>query len=83
MTIEDALARTKFVAGDSDFTVWKMMSNGISYARNILQFTENKEILHQYLLGLVENYYLKMGWRDDLDTISDMERQSMTLALGK
>ena len=83
MTIEEALARTKFVAGDSDFTVWKMMSNGISYARNILQFTENKEILHQYLLGQVENYYLKMGWRDDLDTISDMERQSMTLALGK
>ena len=59
-----------------------MMSNGVSYARNILQFTENKEILNGYLVGLVDHYYQKMGWRTDLDTISDMDRQAMTLALG-
>ena len=58
------------------------MSNGVSYARNILQFTENKEILNGYLAGLVDHYYEKMGWRTDLDTISDMDRQAMTLALG-
>ena len=83
VTIEDALDRTRFVANDADFSVWKMMSNGVSYARNILQFTENKEILNGYLVGLVDHYYQKMGWRTDLDTISDMDRQAMTLALGK
>ena len=82
VTIEDALDRTRFVANDADFSVWKMMSNGVSYARNILQFTENKEILNGYLVGLVDHYYQKMGWRTDLDTISDMDRQAMTLALG-
>ena len=67
--IDQTLTNTQFMSQETDFTVWSMFSNGINYLRTILKFTNNKEVLDGYLQHLVDAYYLKHGWNQNLNTI--------------
>ena len=67
--IEKTFDLTTFMADEVDFSVWTMFNQGMSYIRQILKFTDSKEILDDYLQDLVQNYYNAAGWDQNLSNI--------------
>ena len=49
--------------------------------RDIMKYTEDKDILDGYLKGIVEKFYQKNHWSVDVGEISDMDRVAMSVAL--
>ena len=69
VTIEKALEYTNWVADDDSYPVWYNFANGIGYARSILKFTSNKQVLDDLLQKLVSSFYKSNGWKQNLSTI--------------
>ena len=81
VSITDALEFTDFVRNDDDKTVWELYQDGIKYMRDIMKYTDDKDILDGYLKGIVEKFYQKNNWGVDVGKISDMDRVAMSVAL--
>ena len=81
VSVTDALEFTDFVRDDLDKTVWRLYADGIKYMRNIMKYTEDKDILDGYLAGIVDKMYKANDWSTDVSKIDDMKRVGMSIAL--
>lgn len=79
--VTDALDFTDFVRNDVDKTVWRLYADGIKYMRDIMKYTDDKDILDGYLNGVVAKMYAANDWSTNVSAIDDMKRVGMSIAL--
>lgn len=69
INIEETLTNTQFMVAETEYVVWVMFNQGMDYIWTILKYTENSTVLDDYVQFLVNAYYNKYGWDQNLSNI--------------
>ena len=67
--IEQTLTNTQFMVDENEYVVWVMFNQGMDYIWSILKYTSNGATLDEYVRSLVQTYYERYGWDQDLENI--------------